>query len=113
MADRFVADSSMKVAETTPLSSFGYHGDATIKLEDSYRYPIIETVGSHARIVYDPVKNLSAWINLEETERDFHTKVTLINDLNALSKYYIDIYGFTKSGRRKIYKSPQSPQVAC
>lgn len=107
MADRFVADSSMKVEETTPLSSFGYHGDASIKLIENYRYPIIETIGSHARIVYDPVKSLSAWINLEETEHDFYTKVTLLSDLDALSKYYVDIHGFTKSGRRKIYESPE------
>jgi len=73
---------------------------------ENYRYPIIETIAPHARIVYDPVKNLSAWIDLSETEKDFSTTVTLLNELNESQSFYVDIFCFTESGRRKIYKSP-------
>jgi len=105
-ADRFVPDSLLKVLETTPISNFGYHNpEGTSKIEN-YRYPIIEMIGRHARIVYDPVKNLSAWIDLDEMEKDFFTTVTLLNALNESLPYYVDIFCFTESSRRKIYKSP-------
>jgi len=102
-AHTFVPFTHLDVLKTTPVSCFGYHNPKEI---ENYRYPIIEMIGQYARIVYDPVKNLSGWIDLNETKKDFSTTITLLNELNESLRYYIDIFYFTESGRRKIYKSP-------
>lgn len=108
-AGQYVPAALLEAADTTPISSFGYHPPVDSGTIENYRYPIIEATDSYVRIVYDPVKNLSGWINLIETGKRFSTSVTMLHDLEALKSFSIDIFSFTESGKRKFYKFPGTP----
>jgi len=109
VADQFIPAAEIKVIETTPISSFGDHAASDSTSIAKYRYPIIETIDPYARIVYDPVNDRSAWINLDETKKLFSSvTVTRLNELSASLPLYVDIFCFTNSGRRKVYKSPRA-----
>lgn len=108
-AGQYVPAALLKAADTIPISSFGYHPTIDSEAIGNYRYPIIERTDMYVRIVYDPVKNLSAWINLAEAEKHFSTYVTMLHDLETLKSFSIDIFSFTESGKRKFYKFPGKP----
>lgn len=108
-AGQLVPAALLQIAQTTPISNFGYHPPHDSGSFENYRYPIVEKAGSHVKFVYNPVKNLSAWIDLAETEKHFSTSVTMLHDLNALRPFFIDIFHFTENRKRKFYRHPGKP----
>jgi hypothetical protein len=74
---------------------------------ENYRFPIVERQENYVRLVYDPVENLQAWINLQELG-GFHHNLLIIDTLVAKQSSYdfVDIFHFTQNGKRKVYQQP-------
>lgn len=70
-AEQFAPAALLRAADTIRISSFGYHPPIDSGAIENYRYPIIERSDSYVRIVYNSVKNFSAWINLAEARDIF------------------------------------------
>jgi len=94
--------------ETRPISHFGYAQSADPSVSN-YRFPVIKRQEHFVCLIYDPVKNLQAWINLQELTGNFYYTLVMFDSLAAkLNSYeFVDIFPFTKNGKRKLYQQPQ------
>ena len=104
----FTYDKSLKIRdETIPVSNCGYHPPIFESSISNYRYPIVEEFGEYLRIAYDPINNLKVWVNRKEVEENFHTSVVMLDSIKTPLPDFVDIFYFTKSGKRKLYKEPK------
>ncbi len=58
-------------------------------------------------IVYDPVENLQAWLNLQDIN-GFSQDLLMIDSLATKqnSHGFVDVFHFTQNGQRKLYQRP-------
>ena len=105
---KFIFDKILRVKETTPISNFGYHPPIDELHFENYRYPIVGKSGQYLQIVYDPKKNLKAWINIKEVKEKFFTSIVMLDSIKTPSPFFVDIFYLTKNGRRKLYKEPKN-----
>ncbi len=109
----FIYERILKVRKTIPVSNFGYYDsdyvsypvDTTRIDIENYRYPIIND--SHypfMNIMYDPIKKLKAWVNLEEVQKDFYIDIIKLDSIPIPTPFFVDIFCLTQEGKRKIYK---------
>ncbi|MFQ5906349.1 MAG: hypothetical protein ACE5JA_07230 [bacterium] len=94
--------------ETTPVSNFGYHPSIDKWHIESYRYPIVALSGEYLRIVYEPRKNLRAWICVKEVGEKFRASIVRLDSVETPSPFFVDIFYFTESGKRKVYERPDN-----
>lgn len=77
----------LKAKNTLPISDWGSlpreDDDTLMKLVTNYKYPIINELYPFINIVYDPIKNLSAWVNLKEVEKDFYVSIVKFDSIEA------------------------------
>lgn len=73
----------------------------------TYRYPIVAKFEQYLCIVYDPIQNLKTWVNIKELEENFYTSILMLDNIKTPSAFFVDIFYFTKSGRRKLYEEPR------
>lgn len=100
---KFTFNRILKVKETIPISNFGYHPPIEELDIENYRYPIVDKSDRYLQIVYDPKKNLKAWVNIKEVEENFYSTIVMLDNIKIPSNFFVDIFYFTKTGRRKIY----------
>jgi len=76
---------------------------------ENYRFPVVETLGEYVRLIYDPVENMPAWINLREFADRSNYDLIMIDSLAVRQNSYdwIDIFPFTTTGKRKLYQQPR------
>ncbi|MGH7452843.1 MAG: hypothetical protein ACRENG_15955, partial [bacterium] len=74
---------------------------------ENYRFPIVARQENYVCLVYDPVENLQAWINLQELD-GLHHSLLMIDTLVAKqhSHDFVDVFHFTQNGQRKLYQQP-------
>jgi len=104
----FTYSKKLKISETTPVSNFGYQDPQNPPSSsiDTYRYPIVAKSGQYLCIVYDPIKNKRAWINIKETEANFHSSIVMLENIETPSSFFIDIFYLAKKEGVKLYKEP-------
>lgn len=104
---QFTYNKSLEVKEETiPISAFGYHPP----IDESCiggRYPIVEKSARYLRIVYNPIKNLEAWFSIDDLEENFYTSIIMLDKIDTSSRFFVNIFCFTQSGKRKLYKEPK------
>lgn len=105
--NKFTFNKILKVKETIPISNFGYQPGIDELYIENYRYPIVNKFEHYLCIVYDPKKNLKAWVNIEEVEVNFYITPILLDSIPIPGEFFVDIFYFTEDGTRKIYKDPQ------
>jgi len=104
---QFIYNTTLRIKETIPVSNFGYHPPIEELNIENYRYPIVAKFGEYLCIVYDPIKNSKTWINIEELEKNFYTSIVMLDNIETPSSFFVDIFYFTKNGRRRLYKEPK------
>lgn len=97
----YVYSENMNLKKTKPISEYGYHPPVSIE-DVLYRYPIIASTGGYLCIVYEPSEYLTVWI-----KDDNYTKL-FFDNMPFPSPFFIDIFRFTNSGKRKVYISPDN-----
>lgn len=105
---QFSYNKTLKVKKTIPISNFGYHPPVDELCISNYRYPIVAKFEQYLCIVYDPIKNLKTWVNMKEVEENFYTSTVMVDSIKIPSSFFVDIFYFTKSGKRKLYKEPRN-----
>jgi len=111
-ADQFEPQRKLGLlAATIPVSNYGYHppmGGLPIDDVYSYRYPIVERCSSFLNIVYDPVENWRAWVDLRDVEQDFFTQAVMLDSLAAAEpgSLFLDVFRFTPDRKCRLYKAP-------
>lgn len=108
--EQFTYVKNLKVrGETTPISNFGLRPPIDTSYISNYRYPIVGKVNHYLCIVYDPKRNIKAWVNKNAIEENFSgVSVIIIDSLKTPSSFFVDIFYFTKSGRRKLYQESKN-----
>jgi len=110
--DRFEPYRKLNVlAATIPVSNYGYHPPIGGVVADDvcgYRYPIVERCSSYLNIVYDPVENWRAWVDLRDLKQDFFTQVVMLDSLAAVGpgEFFLDVFRFTPDRKCRLYKTP-------
>jgi len=105
VGEQFIYSKTLEVrGETTPISNFGWRSPID-KFIYNYRYPIVAKFGQYLCIVYEPTKNLKTWISIEEIKEQYFPYIVMLDSIKTPSRF-VDIFYFTKSGRRKVYKEP-------
>lgn len=85
------------------MSNFGYDSLAERGIIESFRYPVTARFDNFLRIVYEPSKNLEAWVNFEEVRGKFQVLVVVLDSIKTPSSFFIDIFHFLKDGKRRVY----------
>jgi hypothetical protein len=106
--NKYIFDKIIKPKETIPISNFGYHPSFHEPYIENYRYPIVFRSDPFLCIVYDPKKNLKTWVNLEEVGRDFYILRVFLDSLSISEDLFVDVFYFTGSVKRKVYKEPEN-----
>lgn len=106
--NHFTYRTSLLVKETIPISNFGYHPPIDELNIENYRYPIVAKFDQYLCIVYDPIKNLTTWVNIKEIEENFSTSIVMVDSIKTPSLFFVNIFYFTKTGKRKLYQEPQN-----
>lgn len=111
--DQFVFGGILKLKEAIPISSFGYHYCPPLPPLDcdslnirTHRYPIVASFDRYLCVASHPVKNLRVWINVEDLKEDFKVSILMLEEINSWDGF-IDIFCFTESKRRKVYREPK------
>jgi hypothetical protein len=106
-ADQFQNDGKLSVVtDTRPVSNFGYHPPIDERYFDNYRYPITAKSGKFVRIVHHSLEKSETWVNPDEVKNDFgQVSVVMLKHLKK-SPFYADIFYFSATGVRKLYKKP-------
>jgi hypothetical protein len=105
---RFIYNKTLKVKKTTPISNYGSHPPVDKWRISNYRYPILAKIEQYLCIVYDPIKNLKTWVNIKEIEENFYTSIMMSDSMKTPDSFFVDIFCFTNSRKRKIYKEPRN-----
>ena len=97
--------------EAVPVSNMGYSTPSPLEKDrvQSYRFPVINKETRFIQIIYDATKNLSAWLSLDDIEKIYRITLVMFTE-NRVDKIPLsaDIYRFTNSGKRKMYKNPNA-----
>ncbi len=74
---------------------------------ENYRFPIVERQENYVCLIYDPVENLQAWINLQDIN-GFSRDLLLIDSLATKQNIhgFVNVFHFTQNGQRKLYQQP-------
>jgi hypothetical protein len=93
---------------TIPVSNFGYYPPFEPYAVDEYRYPITARQGRYLQLVIDPVDSRRRWLDLEEVEKDFQTRVVMFESLAAVApgELFLDVFRFTPDRKCRLYKTP-------
>jgi hypothetical protein len=102
--NKFAFDKILKVKETLPISNFGYEPGLEDLNIQNYRYPVVSKSDHYLCIVYDPKKNLQAWVDTEAAKEDFYLDLVLIDSILTPSELFVDVFYFTKG---KSIKNPK------
>ncbi len=105
---QFIYNKTLKIKETIPISNYGYHPPIDKWHISNYRYPILAKFEEYLCIVYDPIKNLKIWVNTKEIEENVYTSIVMSDSIKTPDSFFVDIFCFTNSGSRKVYKEPQN-----
>jgi len=94
------------IKETTPVSNFGWQPILSDSLVTNYRYPVTAENGDYLEIVYDAKKGSKTWVNTKELEKNFYLTIIMIDSISTPLNFWVDIFYFTNSGKRKVYEQP-------
>ncbi len=92
------------IKETIPISNFGYQPIVLDSSVQNYKYPLTAGNGDYLEFVYDTKKGSKTWINTKELEKNFCLTIIMIDSIPIPSRFFVDIFYFTNSGKRKLYK---------
>ena len=100
----FIFNGTLNYQELKPVSGWEWG------FTEIMRFPVYEKHKNYLLIVYDPIKSLTAWINLETIpDKSSFYGIDELYFKGNFKKYRektIDIFSFMSSKSRKLYKQP-------